>query len=67
MTGTKQAQLEQMKRELQGIIQSLEGQQARLENGFSGIGTEYCARAVEMAQTKCRLAKKMFSALESIV
>ena len=40
MTGTKQAQLEEMKRELQGIIQSLEGQRARLENGFSGIGTE---------------------------
>ncbi len=57
----ERTELEAVTRELRSVILQMEELAAQLRGGFAGIGSEYCARAVEMAAARCRLVQKGLS------
>ena len=58
MTAADRAELEAIRRDIRSILGQMDALSARLRRGFSGIGSEYCAKAVDLAAGKCRLAQK---------
>ena len=65
MTAAEKKELEAVDRELQRIVQQLDGLSTQLRSGFAGIGSEYCAKAVELAAGKCRLVQKGLRGLKN--
>lgn len=65
MTAGERSELEGIKRDLRSVILQMEDLAAQLRGGFSGIGSEYCAKAVEMAAAKCKLVQKSLLGMEA--